>query len=144
MYTLEKIEYDSYKYLQTLALRNRVMRKPLGLNIADEDFSHEKNKTIIGAFKQQDLLGVGVLSNKNDVYTIDYLCVDSNIQSKGLGTALIKELEAIAIKNKAVKICLEARVSAMNFYKKHGYKEYGEVYLMSHAPVDHIRMEKNV
>jgi hypothetical protein len=30
----------------------------------------------------------------------------------------------------------------MNFYKKLGYTEYGEIQMMKIAPVQHIKMEK--
>ena len=43
MTTIQRIGYDSPAYRAGLALRDRVMRQPLGLSIYDEDFSFEKD-----------------------------------------------------------------------------------------------------
>lgn len=141
---IQKIEYDSEKYQQTLNLRNKVMRIPLGLTIEEEDFSHEAEQYILGAFDDEFLLGVGVLNQKLDEskMKVEYLCVDSKRQSAGVGKQLLKHLELYAKKKQAKRIELEARVSAQSFYEKMGYVAYGETYLMAIAPVEHIRMEK--
>ncbi|MDK4352385.1 GNAT family N-acetyltransferase [Enterococcus thailandicus] len=141
---IQKIEYDSEKYQQTLNLRNKVMRVPLGLTIEEEDFSHEAEQYILGAFDDEFLLGVGVLSQKLDEskMKVEYLCVDSQRQSAGVGKQLLSHLELYAKKEHAKTIELEARVSAQSFYEKMGYVAYGDTYLMAIAPVEHIRMKK--
>ena len=62
MIKVENIEYGSMNYKKTLDLRNKVMRIPLGLNIYDEDFSFEKNAIIVGAYEEEELIGVGTMS----------------------------------------------------------------------------------
>lgn len=49
MISIKPIHYGSPAYLETLELRNRVMRLPLGLNIHDEDFSFEQNCVLYAA-----------------------------------------------------------------------------------------------
>ena len=61
MEQIRTIEYGTKEYEDTLALRNKVMRVPLGLDIYQEDFSCEKNAIIIGMFDEQNLVGVGVM-----------------------------------------------------------------------------------
>ena len=85
MCVLKTIEYGSQQYVATLKLRDKVMRKPLGKSIYDEDFSWEKDAEIVGAFDGEQLLGVGVMTNKDKNFKLEYLCVDSEIQSKGIG-----------------------------------------------------------
>ena len=41
MREIKEIAYATEEYAKTLALRNKVMRIPLGLNIYEEDFSSE-------------------------------------------------------------------------------------------------------
>lgn len=41
MYEIREIDYFSEEYQMTLELRNEVMRKPIGLNIYEQDFTHE-------------------------------------------------------------------------------------------------------
>lgn len=140
-----KINYGSSEYQETLALRDRIMRKPLGLDIFQEDFSQEAKALILGAYNEvgSGLLGVAVMSHQPEGWqAVDYLCVDTQLQSKGVGRKLLAELEATARKQGAQGIWLEARVSAKGFYEKLGYRSFGEVYEMPHAPVPHIKMDK--
>lgn len=143
---IREIDYASPEYQATLALRNRVMRLPLGLSIYDEDFSKERQAHIVGAFEKNQLIGVGVLSKAVDVTVtnVDYLCVDSTIQSKGIGKSLLRALEDYSRQLGAKRVALEARVSAKGFYERCGYRGSGEIYLMSHAPVPHLRMNKKL
>ncbi len=138
------IDYGTKEYNDTLELRNKVMRIPLGLNIHDEDFSCEKESVIVGAFEDESMLGVGVMSNKDDVYKVEYVCVDSDIQSRGVGSKMLDFLEKTAVKKGGKKISLDARVSAKEFYLRHGYKTVGEIFLLDYAPVEHIVMEKDI
>ena len=82
------------------------------------------------------------MSHDHTSYKVEYLCVDSDIQSHGLGGRLLEQLESIARKKGATKISMDARVSAKNFYLRHGYHEVGDVFLLDFAPVEHIVMEK--
>ena len=122
------IEYGGQEYDRTLALRNKVMRIPLGLNIYREDFSFERECVILGMFEAGQLLGVGVMSNKEECYKVEYLC----------------RLEKIAQAQGGEKIWMDARVSAERFYKHHGYQAVGEIFLLDYAPVAHIIMEKTL
>ena len=92
MRQIKPIAYGSAEYLETLELRNRVMRIPLGLDIHKEDFSHERESAVIGSFDGGQLLGVGVMSHK-DVFKVEYLCVDFHLQGSGIGGAPLDRLE---------------------------------------------------
>jgi predicted GNAT family N-acyltransferase len=144
MLYLKDIEYGTDEYLATLELRNKVMRVPLGLDIHNEDFSFEKNAVIVGAFEEEKVVGVGVMTIEEDVFKLEYLCVDSDIQSNGAGGLMLRYLEQKARDRKGTKICLDARVSAEGFYQQHGYKTIGDVFLLDYAPVEHVVMEKNL
>ena len=95
MRQIKPIAYGSAEYLETLELRNRVMRIPLGLDIHKEDFSHERESAVIGSFDGGQLLGVGVMSHK-DVFKVEYLCVDFHLQGSGIGGELLERMEAMA------------------------------------------------
>ena len=104
METIKSIAYGSKEYMETLALRNKVMRIPLGLDIYQEDMSAEASSVLIGYFEDEKLIGVGVMSNDGDIYKIEYLCVDSDIQSHGVGGKLLEQLEKTAAKQLGKKI----------------------------------------
>ena len=142
MAELRPIVYGSPEYAATLALRNRVMRIPLGLDIYKEDFSCEAASCLIGLFEGDTLLGMGAMSHSEDVYKIDYLCVDTHLQSNGLGGIMLEHFVDTARRAGATKVTLDARVKAQRFYERHGFTAIGEVFLMAIAPVDHIVMEQ--
>ena len=142
MINVKRIEYSSIDYKKTLDLRNKVMRIPLGLNIYDEDFSFEKDAIIVAAYDEETLIGVGTMSYNDKIFKLEYLCVDTDIQSNGAGGKMLQNLEKEAIQKSAKKIVLDARVSAQKFYENHGYKTVGNVFMLSYAPVPHILMEK--
>lgn len=104
METIKSIAYGSKEYMETLALRNKIMRIPLGLDIYQEDMSAEASSVLIGYFEDEKLIGVGVMSNDGDIYKIEYLCVDFDIQSHGVGGKLLEQLEKTAAKQLGKKI----------------------------------------
>ena len=150
MYVIKYIKYGSEEYARTLKLRNDVMRKPLGRSIYDEDHSCEENQIIIGAFESNSffknlLIGCGVLScHGQNTWVVEYICVDSALQKKGVGSALMQCLEKLARDRGATKLCLDARLGAVDFYQRFGFVPKGEVFEKSFAPGGHIYMEKHI
>ncbi|HJB39934.1 MAG TPA: hypothetical protein H9943_06000 [Candidatus Ruthenibacterium avium] len=61
MPAIKEILYGTEEYAKTLALRNKVMRIPLELNIYEEDCSSEQDALMVGMFESENLLGVGVM-----------------------------------------------------------------------------------
>lgn len=141
MRQIKPIAYGSPEYQETLELRNRVMRIPLGLDIHREDFSCERESAVIGAFDGERLLGVGVMSHR-EVFKVEYLCVDFALQGTGVGGELLDRMEAMAAEQGGEVMYLDARVTAQPFYAHRGYETTSEVFIMECAPVPHVAMEK--
>lgn len=145
MYTVEEILYGSEDYQKTVSLRDEVMRKPLGRSIENDDLSYEKEALIFGVFEGEKLLGVGIMHYKDEsLAKIHFLCVDPALQKSGIGMQLIETMEARAKEDGKEVVYMEARMTAFGFYKKLGYQEYGETYLLKNVPIEHIKMEKNL
>ena len=51
MREIKEIVYAAEEYAKTLALRNKVMRIPLGLIIYEEVFSSEQEALMVGMFE---------------------------------------------------------------------------------------------
>ena len=139
---LKEIRYGSAEYELTRALRNRIMRAPIGLSIYDQDYTFEVNSRIVGAFDGDAMLGCSIVGKLNGEYCLDFLCIDDRVQKTGIGSILLKDVENWVRAQGIGLLILEARVTAQKFYEKHGYEAYGEVYLMEKSPVDHIMMRK--
>lgn len=143
MHTVEEVIFGSNRYEKTVHLRDEVMRKPLGLSIKNDDLSFEKQATVLAVFDNDQILGTGILVFEDEsIAKVCFLCVKPDLQKSGIGRAIINDIEKRSLQNGIKKIYLESRLTAMNFYKKLGYTEYGEIQMMKIAPVQHIKMEK--
>jgi len=69
------------------------------------------------------------------------MAVHPDYQRQGFGNMLMRHLEEESRQNGAKKIILHARESALNFYKKNGYKQIEQSYLLF-GSIQHYLMEK--
>jgi len=59
---IKLIAFGSEEYQAELALRNEILRKPIGLDIYSEDLSKEDSDFHIGAFMDGELVGCLLLT----------------------------------------------------------------------------------
>jgi predicted GNAT family N-acyltransferase len=59
-------------------------------------------------------------------------------RGRGVGTALLKELLTEARARGLTHVLLDARVQALPFYEKHGFRAEGEIFLDAGLP--HLNM----
>ena len=78
--------------------------------------------------------------SKNKVAKVGRMAVLDNFRRTGIGSRVLLFLEKKAIEKKIEEISLHAQEYVMNFYKNHGYKERGSVFL--EAGIKHIEMFK--
>jgi len=140
---LKQIDYGSEEYIKMVALRNQILRKPLGLEYSDDELAQEKKETLIAAFEEDEILGCCVLSNiGNGRYRLRQMAVKNEVQGKGIGASIMSFAETIA-KDKGFKfMVLHARETAVGFYEKFGYKVVGDVFIEVNLP--HYLMEKEL
>jgi GNAT superfamily N-acetyltransferase len=110
-------------YEQEYALRNRVLRFPLGRDLKDEDLSRDEADFHIGLFEMGKLRSV-LLLHPVDEQTLQMrqVCTDPDFQGKGLGRQLVQAAEDFARTRGYTRIVLHGRASAAGFYRKLGYQ----------------------
>lgn len=136
-------EYDwgSDEYGQALILRNRLLRRPLGLCLYDETLSVEKNFLHFGAFQEGRLLAtLSIIPEADGFYRMKQVAVDTAFQRQGIGLGLIQFCEAVLQKKGAAGIKLHARKTAESFYVKAGYLPKGTTF--TEIGIPHQAMEK--
>lgn len=136
-------EYDwgSDEYGQALILRNRLLRRPLGLCLYDETLSAEKNFLHFGAFLEGRLLATLLLiPEANGVYRMKQVAVEEPLQRQGIGMGLLRFCEATLREKGAAGIVLHARKTAEPFYVKLGYLPKGNTF--TEVGIPHQAMEK--
>ncbi len=144
MHKIKKIEVNTPDYNQVLELRNLVLRKPLGMNLFDEDLSGDKDEWIYGLFSPENKIIGSVQYRILDGHTVKLrqMAVHPGYQKQGLGRSLVLFTEQ-QIKNLGYgKIEMHARKVALPFYEKLGYQKVGVEFMEVGIP--HYKMFKHL
>jgi predicted GNAT family N-acyltransferase len=135
------IKFASKDYESELKLRDDTLRKPLGLSLFDEDLSNEKNDYHLGAFLEEQLTGIVILTilSETDI-KMRQLGVAQLYRGKNIAKELVLYAEKFASELGYKKIELNARETVVEFYLKLGYKIVGEKFI--EVTIPHHKMIK--
>ncbi|NDP20280.1 MAG: GNAT family N-acetyltransferase [Paludibacter sp.] len=138
---IREIKCNSEEYRNELKLRDEVLRKPLGMCLYDENMEAEKNDIHIGAYLNNSLVGVLILTklNSNDL-KMRQVAVKGTMQSKKIGSKMVCYAEDFAKNSGYKNMMLNARKTAVAFYEKQGYKRISDEFLEINLP--HYKMSK--
>lgn len=140
---LRMIDHGTKEYQQMVALRNEILRKPLGLSFDKEELDKEKDDILMGAFEDEKLLGCCLLTRVDPTTVrLRQMAVPNNMQGKGIGRALMIFAENIARDLGYRKLCMHARKTAVGFYQKLGYSITGDEF--TEVTIPHYIMEKTL
>lgn len=125
---IELVEHDSKQYNDTVGLRDKVLRKPLGLSFSPEQLAAEFDSIHVVCYFQDELAGCLVLQPDSEHSTLKMrqVAVSEQHQGLGIGRAMVEYSEQYAKEHAYEKICLHARDTAVGFYLKLGYEAEGE------------------
>ena len=138
---LISIAYGSLRYEAMLDLRDRVLRRPLGLAIRDEDLSGEVTAHLFGLLSDEMLIACAVISRiAASRVKLSQMAVAPECQGQGYGHLLLKAIEKQLKQMGVTTIELAARVSAQPFYAALGYSAEGKTFQRVNLP--HITMTK--
>lgn len=141
---IKTAEYDSELYRQTVALRDEVLRRPLGLEISVQDVGGEASQFHIAAVSGSRVVGCVVLKPiEEQTVQLRQMAVAVELQRTGIGSALVRFAESVASGKGFREIVLNARESAIGFYSRLGYEGVpGSEHIEVGIP--HLRMKKNL
>lgn len=137
---IKEVPFDSHTYHLVYQLRDKILRKPIGLSLDNEDLSSEVNDFILAAIKEKKIIGCLILTPMGYNVQLRQMAIDGSYQKRGIGTLLVTKAETFAQKKGFRKVILHARVLAKNFYLKQNYIETGNIF--TEVGIDHIKMEK--
>ena len=140
---LKIIDHGTAEYRQMVKLRDDILRKPLGLGFTPAELESEKDNMLIAAFEDERMLGCCMLVEEQPgTVRLRQMAVLNDLQGKGIGRALMNFAENIA-RDRGYKILrMHARVHAVGFYEKVGYKVHGEQFV--EVTIPHYVMEKKL
>lgn len=137
-----QVDFGSPGFDELIDLRDLILRKPLGLSFTPEELSTEYSSIHFAAYSGSfDLLGTLVLKPIDErQIKMRQVAVFPNAQRKGIGQLMVAESEVYAKEKGFKEIVLSARVPAVPFYEKLGYKVTSELY--QEVGIDHYKMTK--
>jgi len=131
-------EFDQYYELRWKILR-APWNQPRG---SERDADDETSTHLMVLGKNNSLVGVGRLHfNSIREAQIRFMAIDLPEQRKGVGIYLLQALEARAVKHGASYITLDARETALGFYRKQGYSPQGPGHTLFNS-IAHVKMTK--
>ncbi|MFM7645666.1 MAG: GNAT family N-acetyltransferase [Sphingomonadales bacterium] len=140
---LKLIEHGSEEYQQMVALRQDILRKPLGLRLDPAELDGESRHILIGAFEEEDMLGCCMLVEENpQTVRLRQMAVYNEKQGKGIGRALMNFAEVLARDRGYKTLTMHARKEAQGFYEKMGYRVAGQEF--KEITIPHLIMEKDL
>lgn len=131
------------EYRQYYDLRWRILcapwNQPRGI---ERDRSDDSSIHLMVTDDDGAILGVGRLHfNSATEAQIRYMAIDTTHQRQGLGGHLLQALEQRAGQSGATAVILNARDTAVAFYRRHGYRPEGPGHLLFDS-IAHVKMRK--
>jgi len=135
-----KTEWEAY-----YKLRYDVLRAPWGQEKGSEQTADEAQHQHFAFFNDANqIIGVGRLDQTAPhVGQVRFMAVAANQQGKGIGKAIMNEIEAVCKTNGYLQIILHAREVALPFYQKLGYQLVEPSHLLF-GEIQHYLMQKTL
>lgn len=141
--TVQEVPFGSALQQSSVVLRDRVLRKPLGLVFTPEELAREANEMHVVATDGEVVVGVLLLRpHGTERVQMRQVAVDEACQGTGVGRQLVMTAETIARKKGFSRIVLHARAPAVPFYEKLGYACEGAAFM--EVGIEHRLMAKDL
>jgi len=140
---LREFAWGSSDYEEFCRLRQRYLRAPLGLDLYDEDLAAEQAHRHFGLYCDDELIGGAVfVTGADGTAQLRQMLVAPEYRRHGLGHRIVRHVEAAAREASIQLLFLEARLEAVEFYRRCGYRRVGDEFF--HVTIPHVRMEKSL
>jgi predicted GNAT family N-acyltransferase len=131
------------EYLLEKELRNRVLRRPLGLELSEADLRGEDEQVHIAALDDAGrMIGCVLVAFTGEQAKIRQIAVDDAYRGRGVGAELMRHAEEAARARNFSTAVLHARVTARPFFEKLGYAAVSGVF--TEVTIPHVEMRKDL
>ncbi|MCX2680130.1 GNAT family N-acetyltransferase [Galbibacter sp. EGI 63066] len=104
--------------------------------------TYENQSQHLVCLNENKVVGTGRLSIRNNQGIISQMAIKKEFQKKGIGSEILSKLLSQCSSLELDKIKLSARKTAVDFYKKFGFQDYGEDYKSKKTGIIHRNMSK--
>lgn len=130
-------------YAEVFALRDEVLRRPLGMWLKNDDLTLDHVDIILTAQLDGKVIACLMLHHiDGQQVQLRQMAVSPEYQGKGAGRVLVQGAEQLAMEKGYSKMILHARKTAVGFYKSMSYEVCSDEYLEVGIP--HYNMEKQL
>ena len=141
--SFQLIQYGSKQYEEAIALRDEVLRKPLGLAYTKEQLEQEKDSYHLTCRLGNALVACVILKPISaNLVQMRQFAVCMEYQGQGYGRQLAKYAENFAHEKGFQEIYLHSREMASPFYEKLGYHKEGDPF--TEVTIQHYLMRKTL
>lgn len=137
---MDELSIEQIRHELTWRLRQKILYPQQKLYEMEMD--EDLEGIHFGAFQNNDLVAVVSLFPKGDSFQFRKFAVDTGHQHQGIGSKVLDYITNFAEMEGAVLLWCNARIIAIPFYLKHGFKQTGR--LFSKNGFDYEVLEKNL
>lgn len=121
---IRQIEHNSPEYWEMVELRDRVLRRPIGLELDRSGLMEEDYEFHIAVFLDEVPVGGLILRPLSEIrLKMRAVAIDDGYRDLGLGSKLVNFAEEFARERGFNEMELNAREPAFRFYEKLGYEK---------------------
>ena len=125
-----------------LALRSRVFCDEQGVSFEADQDGRDPEATHIVAVDDGAVIGTCRLLFRGQVARLGRLAVEPGRRGDGVGAAILREADRVAVGVGAETIALHAQTYALPLYEAAGYEQYGPTFV--EEGIEHVAMEKRL
>lgn len=143
--TFRIVEVGSDDYHRMVALRNKVLREPLGRRLTPEELARDTAYTQLAAFNPAgEVVATVLIDGKKhpEYHRARQVSVHPDLRGQDIGTRIMEKAHDIMREEGATRCMLHARDTAVRFYEKLGYVAEGDYF--EDVGVPHILMYKQL
>lgn len=130
MAELRWVDPEGPEYEAWVALREPILRAPLGLSFSPEDLEAEKGQRHLVAFEDGRVVGgLIVIPLSGGSWKVRQVAVDPDRQGEGLGGRLMEKVIETAHERGIAEIFLHSRAEVTGFYERLGFEVSGEEFI---------------
>ncbi len=138
------IDINSKHYKDAASLRYDVFFKEFNLDPDVINDSQEKSSIHLAAVTDGKVAGYGRLSIDGNTAQISQMAVQDKMRGKGIGSRIMTLFIGRSKQEGCRSIFLNARIGAVSFYQRFGFKCTGSQFPSKKTGLAHIRMERQL
>jgi GNAT superfamily N-acetyltransferase len=139
-----RLAWPSPLFAQAVDLRFRVLHEPFGVTRDDEWHDDDPDSLHVVAVADDRVVGYArlILEEGGETAQVRQVAVEPAWERRGIGSALVRDLVDEARDRGMRLVWLNARVTALPFYERLGFKATGEEFASPRTWLPHKRMER--